>query len=51
MFELGELDRTGFPSATLPQDAIAVLREKHQLKKTRCWHALVSIQHRNSAYE
>lgn len=32
MFELGHLDRTGSPTATLPQDAIASLRQQQQLK-------------------
>lgn len=32
MFEMGHLDRTGSPTATLPQDAISSLRLQNQLK-------------------
>ena len=32
MFEMGHLDRTGSPTATLPQDAIPSLRHQRQLK-------------------
>lgn len=32
MFEMGQLDRVGSPTATLPQDAIAYLRQTKQLK-------------------
>lgn len=32
MFEMGQLDRAGSPTATLPQDAIASLKASHQLK-------------------
>lgn len=32
MFEMGHLDRTGSPVATLPQDAVSTLRHQHQLK-------------------
>lgn len=32
MFESGELDRTGSPTSTLPQDAVSPLKEQQQLK-------------------
>lgn len=32
MFEMGQLDRAGSPTATLPQDAISTLRHQQQLK-------------------